>query len=119
MQFQMRHPYAATAVVVLLLLGSVDWTSHSIGGTPRAESYYGLFRGHIVCGYYGGEDQSLIPIFRPWDNELHFPTLGRKLEWGRGSFPTIPHFEAAIPLYLLLLALVVWVTFIEFKRRKV
>lgn len=82
-----RHPYAAIAGVLLLVLGSIDWTSHSIGGTPRAESYYGLFRGHIVWGYYGGEDQSLIPIFRPWEDELHFPTLGRKLEWGRGSSP--------------------------------
>lgn len=118
MQLLKRHPYAAVLAVILLVCGSIDWTSHTISGSPRTEKYYGLFRGHIVWGFYGGEDQTLIPMFRPWEDRLHSPSLGRKLEWGRGSFPTIDHFEAAIPIYLPLLAIVGWVTFRELKRRK-
>lgn len=66
MQFLKRHSYAAIAVVLLPVLGSIDWTSHSTGGTPRAESYYGLFRGHIVWGYYGGARGTTNVISRAW-----------------------------------------------------
>ena len=119
MQFLKRHALAAIFVVLLLVGGSIDWTLHTISGSPRREQYYGLFRGHLVWGSYNGDDPTVpIPLFRPWEDELHTPTLGRKLEWGRGSYPTINHFEAAVPLYLPLLVIAAWVAFRELKRRK-
>ena len=100
----------------------IDWTSWAISGSPRWERYYGLDRGHFVMGSIRHTPNITQPrVFYtdgPGTKPLHFPTLGRKLEWGRGSFPTIPHFEAAIPIYLPLFAIIGWVTFRELKRRK-
>lgn len=123
-QLLKRHPYAATFVGLLLVCSMIDWTSWAISeDAPPWERYYGLDRGHFVAGSIRHTpDITQSRVFYtdgPGTKPLHFPNLGRKLEWGRGSFPTIPHWEMAIPIYLPLLAVMGWVTFRELRRRKI
>jgi hypothetical protein len=122
MQFLKRHPYATILFALLLVCTMIDWTSWKISGSPPFERYYGVSQGHFIGGYFTHNDPANDQLY--YSNpegglRTHRPELGSELKWGRRNIPSLPQvFEASIPLYLPLLALLGWIAFLEFKRKK-
>ena len=112
-----RHPVLTLLAALLLVIACTDRTTWSLRGSPPHESYFGCNRGHIQWGSYTHpQDAQQVRYFYPWPDAVHLPRLGREFKFS--DHPNVPGlFEALIPIWPLLLAIVGSVVFRERQRR--